>query len=525
MSYYCTADMSGISNDSYGTDRCVICCKKFVDTEGPWVSVGEKGVSTLITCCKFINNAKLAEYLSSCQDAVNVHVDCRRNFTKRKTRFESECSEQGAALVPKKLRSSTPSFDWKSCCFFCGKLASVDDRHQERSDIHVASTLELYDSILDVCAKRMDAWSLEVQGRLQSCNDFVAAEAVYHQQCSVDFRLGRNKSELDLSCLSDRDKGKSGKRKSCCMTESFLEMCEWLEDPMDSELWTLIELRERMVERFGEESVYSHRQLKDELKAKYGEHIFFAEVNGRRNVVCLRDMASFLLNEKWYSDRMCNMEDESKRIVKAAAKLIRGEILAQQYSMDTYPSTGDINDKTSSKWVPPLLHQLLSGLVRDGVKCFAISNAVVQASRPRSVISPVLLGVGVEMDHVFGSRWLVDELSRLGFSVSYDEVTRYKQSVLQDGKFGDVSHYPACFTQWVGDNVDHNSGTLDGKSSFHGMGVIAVSTPTDGQQQAIERQAVQRVKRKPVATAVGNLGIPVLTYHFPESLLAYRQCR
>ena len=64
------------------------------------------------------------------------------------------------------------------------------------------------------------------------------------------------------------------------------------------------------------------------------------------------------------------------------------------------------------------------------------------------MISPVLLGVSVEMDRVFGSRWLVDELSRLRFSVSYDEVTRYKQSVLQDGKFGNASHYPACFTQW-----------------------------------------------------------------------------
>ena len=38
-----TAVMSGICNDSYGTDSCVICCKKFVDTEGPWVTIGEKG--------------------------------------------------------------------------------------------------------------------------------------------------------------------------------------------------------------------------------------------------------------------------------------------------------------------------------------------------------------------------------------------------------------------------------------------------------------------------------------------------
>ena len=31
-----------------------------------------------------------------------------------------------------------------------------------------------------------------------------------------------------------------------------------------------------------------------------------------------------------------------------------------------------------------------------------------------------------KMDHVFESRWLIDEFSRLGFSITYDEVNRYK---------------------------------------------------------------------------------------------------
>lgn len=55
----------------------------------------------------------------------------------------------------------------------------------------------------------------------------------------------------------------------------------------------------------------------------------------------------------------------------------------------------------------------------------------MQSSRPRSVITPTLFGVGVEMDHVFGSKWLINELSHLGFSISYDEVTKYKQSVIK----------------------------------------------------------------------------------------------
>ena len=40
----------------------------------------------------------------------------------------------------------------------------------------------------------------------------------------------------------------------------------------------------------------------------------------------------------------------------------------------------------------------------------------------RSCIPPILFGLGVEADHVVGSKWLVNELSRLGFSVSTDEV-------------------------------------------------------------------------------------------------------
>ena len=74
------------------------------------------------------------------------------------------------------------------------------------------------------------------------------------------------------------------------------------------------------------------------------------------------------------------------------------------------------------KWIPSLLLLLMTKLIPDEVKQLVVSNAVVQAARPRSVLSPVLFGVGVEMDHTFGSKWLVTELLRLGFSVTYDEV-------------------------------------------------------------------------------------------------------
>ena len=51
----------------------------------------------------------------------------------------------------------------------------------------------------------------------------------------------------------------------------------------------------------------------------------------------------------------------------------------------------------------------------------SIGYAIIQASRPRSVIAPIMFGVGIEMYYVFGSKWLINELSHLGFSISYDE--------------------------------------------------------------------------------------------------------
>ena len=44
------------------------------------------------------------------------------------------------------------------------------------------------------------------------------------------------------------------------------------------------------------------------------------------------------------------------------------------------------------------------------------------------------------MDHIFGSKWLINELLQLGFSISYDEVNRYKQSVIENNNIIDMQN-------------------------------------------------------------------------------------
>jgi len=75
--------------------------------------------------------------------------------------------------------------------------------------------------------------------------------------------------------------------------------------------------------------------------------------------------------------------------------------------------------------------------------------------------------------------------------------------------------YPTAMTQWVRNNVDHNLQTTDGQGTFHGMGLIAVSVPLQG-NFAIQEQPVKRLSSKlPVSALVADRGIPILSYDRP----------
>ena len=164
----------------------------------------------------------------------------------------------------------------------------------------------------------------------------------------------------------------------------------------------------------------------------------------------------------------------------------------------------------------PLLGYFLQELLLDEEKQISVGQCIVQAAKSQAVIPPLLLGLGVELDLKFRSKWLIDHLYNLGFSVTYDEVRRYKQSVLVANQESPVlPTYPDSFTQWVADNVDHNTVTLDGLGTFHGMGVVAASTLTSSSASSFIRKKVVRIAKCSVKDLTKNRGIPVLSYCAP----------
>ena len=83
-----------------------------------------------------------------------------------------------------------------------------------------------------------------------------------------------------------------------------------------------------------------------------------------------------------------------------------------------------------------------------------------------------------------------------------------------------LPHIPeGSFVQWSTDNVDHNSRTLYGKDTFHGMGIIASITPS------IKKTSTLLGKgdfSKSLKDSSSEKNIPILEYigeaTFPQSL-------
>lgn len=102
----------------------------------------------------------------------------------------------------------------------------------------------------------------------------------------------------------------------------------------------------------------------------------------------------------------------------------------------------------------------------------------MQGARPRVLLVPIQLGLGIQLHHHFASKFLTETYNHHGFCCFYSEVQKYERSAAK--KLGtDIPGITSRhFVQFVAGNVDHNLNTLDGLNTFHGMGIMAAVTPS-----------------------------------------------
>lgn len=97
-----------------------------------------------------------------------------------------------------------------------------------------------------------------------------------------------------------------------------------------------------------------------------------------------------------------------------------------------YPSPSEISSVDKNlEFVPESLQLFLQDILSEkntNLKVSSLDQAVIQGSRPRSIISPLQIALGVQLHHCFASRFLIETLFNLGFCSSYPEVQKFETS-------------------------------------------------------------------------------------------------
>ena len=80
------------------------------------------------------------------------------------------------------------------------------------------------------------------------------------------------------------------------------------------------------MEKVFNDKVYDVNRIKQKLQENYKEKKLFAEVSGRKNFLCSRNIADGIISDQWYGNKRQNVDDEAKCIVETTAKIIKIEL-------------------------------------------------------------------------------------------------------------------------------------------------------------------------------------------------------
>ena len=116
---------------------------------------------------------------------------------------------------------------------------------------------------------------------------------------------------------------------------------------------------------------------------------------------------TLFVSEKWLiilsNKRKRNKMKQKLTFLWQQQKIIKAEIRKLTKSNEVYPTTEEIaNSDKGNEWVPESLKLLLSYLIPAKIKQLAVGQRIVQAAKPRSVLCPIPLGLGVELEKTFG---------------------------------------------------------------------------------------------------------------------------
>ncbi|CAC5372575.1 unnamed protein product [Mytilus coruscus] len=125
--------------------------------------------------------------------SANIFIQCEKTLVDEitKSKRQQNILKESVTNIPN-LHSKS-HFSYKDHCLFCGK--EVQKCKLKGNDVFPVRTDDFQRRIEQVCNDRDDEWAPEVRGRLECISDLHAADALYHQTCSVNFRTSKKVPE------------------------------------------------------------------------------------------------------------------------------------------------------------------------------------------------------------------------------------------------------------------------------------------------------------------------------------------
>ena len=352
-------------------DVCAICKES---DERELRCVTKRGIGSLHEFSVVDADVELQGLLQNSPTTVQIHPACQRDLPRKIKKRKRSISEADDVRSSGTItRSKRPHYSWEDDCLFCGEECKVDKKNPGRKDKHVCIVSDdlTKERLLKACQSRDDIWAENVKHRLLNCTSLVKSKARYHKKCRGTFSLlnkdlsfsssstsflnstlnnsldgtprdttGRFTLDVPFNVTYSEDRGRPIDVEKFC---SFNKVCEWLEN--ETELLSLQDLQDELRRTSNNSDIYSKKWLKEALTRKYDSNIFFAEVNGRSDVICFKNVAQRIVNNLWHEQKKENVDTESRRVIQAAAKLILADVRSAEYDCSFYPTTEDIQDK------------------------------------------------------------------------------------------------------------------------------------------------------------------------------------
>ena len=492
-------------------NKCVICCD--IRKNASLNHVGDEATKTMENYAKQLGDGKLLDRIKQekIKKYIYVHLSCRlklkNSCLKRSLSADDADKERKSKVTCRLTRSDfVENFNFKDQCFYCGSKFSKSDSKNPaaRKTYRIVSSKdsELLKNTLELCRSNPNnKISKLIELRLINVSDLVCVDARYHPACRLSF---------------ERDcKINPGRPQSTVIIDAFEEMCKKLDN---MEAMTLHDFAQGM-EQISGDTYKLDRTIKPKLMEKYGDNITFVQRGGGKGRIIVLDKVAHRLANKWYQERNINANDEENWFIKTAVSILKQSINDQKIDKSSYPSVEDIISEEYNM-VPDILMSFVKQLIKDKLKQRTLSQAIFAACRTTAIM-PLQFALAISADNMFGSKWLANILDKFGFAVSYDEVIRFKQSVIEHESMDQVLEaLGSGFFQFVGDNTDHDLNTIDGKGTHHGLGSIVVTNGMFGNVNLNRTMTrIVRSKKQNWSSLPNNEGIPILSYERNPSVL------